>query len=842
MVSKNRTACAAADPQREAGVRRMIAEASESLETGKYLEAEAKLSEFLSGLAESIPVPLPEKSSLTQSLAGEAVLLSAEAVLRHGDPEGAVRRITEGEKNGWLRPENSRSSMLRANALLGMGRAREAREILNRELRSVSECGEIRLYAKLLQVSGAAEEFTGHPQSAQRRLRDSVALFRAIGDKRGLAVSSLAFAGFNRRVGRLREAEAGVADAAAAVSCISAPREKTSISFEKILILQAAGRFGETFEILADLAQREDRDPESRLSVVREVAEAKSLIGCGRLDEAEKTLSRLLLDVDGVGAKREKAEIRIGLGDVYAKQEKPDEAKVFYLKAEALGEEIFLGAEIKVGLALRFGKLFLAEGEPRRAGPMLRKAASVAARHGWKQQQGMALAALGESHRIRGRLEQACVDFSAAASCFDSAGDHARQGAALLEAASTWHRRHQDKERMLQTAGFADTLSGADSGADQVDELPEAWCNQFMARRHYRMIDDGAGDAACDDLAAVLRMSESRNFCVTRSESSDRCCEKTGKGPRIVSVSPAMTKALDIVDMVAGTREPVLIFGETGTGKELVARRIHEMSDRCRGAFVAVNCSAVPDTMFEREFFGHCRGAFTGAEQSSPGFCQRAHGGTLFLDEIGDMSPTQQVKLLRLLQEGTFQALGDPTERRVELRTIAATNADLGSRMADGRFRRDLYYRLQILSVELPPLRERREDLEPLMREFIRRVLQVDVAPCDLFTDEALRAMTHYPWPGNIRELDGMTRRMALLAGKYGRATLAMLPPHIASWCDKPSAIRGGLDLSRHLDTAERGRIEHALVLSDGNRSRASKLLGISRNTLYKKMDRHGLA
>jgi transcriptional regulator with PAS, ATPase and Fis domain len=302
-----------------------------------------------------------------------------------------------------------------------------------------------------------------------------------------------------------------------------------------------------------------------------------------------------------------------------------------------------------------------------------------------------------------------------------------------------------------------------------------------------------------------------------------------------------MKQLIALVEVSATTTEPVLITGETGTGKELIARLIHEKGDRARRPFVPVNCAAIPETLFEREFFGHARGAFTGADGERPGLCEAANGGTMFLDEIGDMPAYLQVKLLRMLQEGTFHRLGDPVERRTDLRIIAATNAPLPDLIAGGTFRQDLYYRLQTLEMNLPPLRERPEDLEPLIRLFVNKILDDDVEPHDLFDDDVMTVLEHYPWPGNVRELEAMTRRLALLARHSGRATLEMLPESMRKWRSHKPAPKGSLHLAGYLEKVERERIGQALLIKGGNKSEAARALGISRNQLYRKMQKYGI-
>jgi transcriptional regulator with GAF, ATPase, and Fis domain len=256
---------------------------------------------------------------------------------------------------------------------------------------------------------------------------------------------------------------------------------------------------------------------------------------------------------------------------------------------------------------------------------------------------------------------------------------------------------------------------------------------------------------------------------------------------------------------------------------------------------VVVNCPAIPENLFERELFGHSRGAFSGAEQDRIGLCEAADGGTLFLDEVGEMPLNLQPKLLRLLQEGTYRRLGEVAERKVNFRIVAATNADLGELMSRGQFRADLYFRLQVVPVVLPPLRERGEEIDPLVALSVRRVMGPAVAPADVFAEEVLVALRRYPWPGNVRELEGVVRRLALVAARAGKATVGSLPVEMARWLDRPSGVHRGSSLAVSLERAERERIVQALTAAEGNRTVAARMLDISRASLYRKMERLGI-
>jgi transcriptional regulator with GAF, ATPase, and Fis domain len=312
----------------------------------------------------------------------------------------------------------------------------------------------------------------------------------------------------------------------------------------------------------------------------------------------------------------------------------------------------------------------------------------------------------------------------------------------------------------------------------------------------------------------------------------------------IVGRSPALRETLARAAKVAPTDATVLITGESGTGKELVARAIHHASLRADGPFVALNCAALPDALLESELFGHERGAFTGAERQKPGRFELAAGGTLFLDEVGELSPAVQAKLLRVLQEKEFQRVGGTATLRADVRLAAATNRDLGRLVEEGRFREDLYYRLNVFSVHLPPLRERGDDVLRLAAHFARELsLRMGKGETGL-SREAREALLAHPWPGNIRELQNAIERALILSdgGLITSVQLGLAPRRI------PAAHAGERDAggtpgsSGSLAEWERRMVTDALARAGGNKSRAARILGLTRSQLYTRLKRFGLA
>jgi transcriptional regulator with PAS, ATPase and Fis domain len=298
-----------------------------------------------------------------------------------------------------------------------------------------------------------------------------------------------------------------------------------------------------------------------------------------------------------------------------------------------------------------------------------------------------------------------------------------------------------------------------------------------------------------------------------------------------------MKRLFHLLDRIIDSDLPAVVVGESGTGKELVARAIHFYGPRKRGPFVTENCGAIPDTLLESVLFGHRKGAFTGADRDRPGLFEVASGGTLFLDEIASMTQTMQTKLLRTLQEGVIRPLGGSAEKNVDVRIIAASNRNLASLVREGSFREDLYYRMNVVSVEVPPLRDRREDVPVLVAHFIEKHAtgrKVELEP------EALARLMAYDWPGNVRELENEIMRALVLGGDVVEAHL-VLPDRDVDAIRPADSAQTDLDLKGQMERLERSMIGKALRRSGGNQSASARLLGISRYGLIKKMRRLGI-
>jgi DNA-binding NtrC family response regulator/predicted hydrocarbon binding protein len=382
---------------------------------------------------------------------------------------------------------------------------------------------------------------------------------------------------------------------------------------------------------------------------------------------------------------------------------------------------------------------------------------------------------------------------------------------------------------------------------------------------HYREIDcKGKGDRACRIIGKTLDMWEDEIpdpvadqllELQTEVENLRYSLEEDKTFGDMVGASAAFKATCELIEKVADSQVTVLLLGETGVGKEMFARSLHSISPRANNRFVAVNCAAIPEELIESELFGVEKGAFTGAHQSKPGRFERAHGGTLFLDEVGELSPAAQAKLLRVLQDGEFERVGDTRTRSADVRVVAATNRDLETDVERGEFRKDLFYRLNTFPVLVPPLRERREDIPLLVDRFLGKSMarhgrrRLSVCP------DALETLMHYEWPGNIRELENMIERGVIIAGPDGSITAVHLFPTMApdrprvassAIADMPATAGGGvagiLDGLDSLDNLEGRLLEEAVERSNGNLSAAARLLGITRPKLAYRLKKRGVS
>jgi len=370
-----------------------------------------------------------------------------------------------------------------------------------------------------------------------------------------------------------------------------------------------------------------------------------------------------------------------------------------------------------------------------------------------------------------------------------------------------------------------------------------------------RAMKDGAIDFLTKplqraQLLRVVRQALERRSLIQQNRALQRRLDDLLRQGNAIGVSPAFKQMMTLVQQVADSSATVLIQGESGTGKELAARAIHDGSPRHGGPFVAVNCAALPETLLESELFGYEKGAFTGAAGRKEGRFELADGGTLFLDEVADLSPVTQPKILRVLQEGEFERVGGTRTIRVDVRIVTATNQDLAQLVRDTRFREDLYYRLNVITVTTPPLRDRREDIRVLAQHFLRVYAAKNNRVLEGFTDEALGCLEAYRWPGNVRELENVVERAVVLA-RGAVIEAANLPPNVtersvtfartepAGGPAAPGAAPDGVFTIRvgtPLAEVEQRVLEETLRFAKGNRTVTAKLLGIDPKTVFRKL------
>jgi len=348
----------------------------------------------------------------------------------------------------------------------------------------------------------------------------------------------------------------------------------------------------------------------------------------------------------------------------------------------------------------------------------------------------------------------------------------------------------------------------------------------------------------------IEELMESKTGVFADDEGASKIDSLLSSPKYIVGESRAIRKVLRLVAMVAKKKASVLITGESGTGKELIARAIHDLSPRCKESFVAINCGAIPENLLEDEFFGHVRGAYTDARQPRKGKLEQASKGTLFLDEIGEMPAPLQIKLLRVLEDRTFQRLGSNETVKVDFRLVAATNSNLWDRVKEGQFREDLFYRLNVVPVHIPPLRDRKEDLALLARHFTKVLSREYGEKAKEFDPDSLKMLTHHDWPGNIRELRNVVELAFILAEERQVLTQSDLPTLAASLSgDTRSHIfenlmelpEEGINLNQVVTEVEKNLIFQSLQRTNGNKGKAARLLELKRTTLVEKLRRMNL-
>ena len=340
-----------------------------------------------------------------------------------------------------------------------------------------------------------------------------------------------------------------------------------------------------------------------------------------------------------------------------------------------------------------------------------------------------------------------------------------------------------------------------------------------------------------DELHVILTKAWERQQLGRENAQLRAALDRVSPATDIVGETDAIRNVLRLIQKTAPTDSPVLILGESGTGKELVARALHSNSHRAEKPMVTINCAALQESLLESELFGHEKGAFTGASAAKLGLFEVANGGTLFVDEVGELAPALQAKLLRVLEDGSLRPVGSTREKKVDVRIIAATNRNLQLEVDENRFREDLFYRINVLGIELPPLRERQDDIPLLIDHILRRSARGKWH----IVDEARKALCHYRWPGNVRELSNIIERATILADD-NRITMAELPETVSRCADARSVIDDvNEDAIDDLEERERLHVARVLAREQGSRKRTAEALGINRRSLYRLIEKYGL-
>ncbi len=346
-----------------------------------------------------------------------------------------------------------------------------------------------------------------------------------------------------------------------------------------------------------------------------------------------------------------------------------------------------------------------------------------------------------------------------------------------------------------------------------------------------------------DEIRMVVRNALALRQARTENKELKKKLIRSKKSKKIIGQSPRMRSVFKMVEKIAASKATVLVNGESGTGKELIAQSIHQHSERSEGPFVAINCGAIPETLLESQLFGHVKGSFTGADRDHDGFCRQANGGTIFLDEIGETPHAIQVKLLRMLQEREIYPVGSSKPEKVDVRVVAATNRDLEQEVANGNFRIDLFYRLNVIPLNLPALRERNDDIPLLVDHFLRQLCPNEYQGNlgSMINDTALQALHGYDWPGNVRELENVIERASIIRDAQV-ITVLDLPLDLQKGTNTELAA-GQMSVGGHitLDDLEKTHILAVLESTGGARKQTSEILGINASTLYRKLKKYGV-
>ncbi len=694
------------------------------------------------------------------------------------------------------------------------------------------------IFADYLALKGIAEYRRGETETAVNDLEVSYSLFSLRKDDFGMGDLANRLGNLHRKQNQYFESLRWLGRAQEAFTTLKMPRKQSMTLLNLGVTHYKSGNLpAATKNLLASHKIGKEGNWPHRM-LFTNIALGNVLRMQRQTTEARKRLHTAYTQAQDLGYPREEALALEFLGDVYRDEGQHAQAQRYYARAMAIGKTIAPKGDIVMEIHRRNGECLMAQDELGEAIKELNKCIKLAKAQGDRFEEAVALRILSEIKKEAGDLDVAETFITDSTEILTEIG--ARFELALSLASWTELKIRQ-----------------VDRGSSIIPDhllLTQALGHANKALEH--AIFTGVAPLIEECRHSSQRISALRANHQRANAKRNKLSNRPKPTNVIIHQSLVMRDMLEMTDMFANNMEPVLITGETGTGKELIARRLHMNSQRSDKKLVSVNVTTLPATMFEREMFGHVRGSFSSADQDGLGFVGEAHGGTLFLDEIGELPLEAQPKLLRLLQEGTYQALGDPTERYADIRIVAATNASLPEMVKQGKFRSDLYFRLKVLELELPPLRERDGDIPLLMRHFLIDLAGRQVELSQYFDLDTLDMLERHDWAGNIRELAVLARRAHIEMTTRGRVRVrvnrengssffATGPQESFSVEDEPEMemeAASGTDNAPTFNYAnERARIVMAMDQSGGNRAEAAAALGMARSTLYRRMKRLGL-
>ncbi len=726
--------------------------------------------------------------------------------------------------------------LLRGWCYLVLSRHGQVEEIARNFLQRNIYNNDPEVAASFLFLLGKTQYILHKYNDARQHYSDSLALYRYAGNTEHSCAVLCALGLVEKEVGRLSKSIEYYDKALSLVDSNIYKDRVADICLNKAIALLKHGKANEALIVIKENIASKFLAP---LIVAKSmIVNARILIVNNSLNKASDVAHSALSIISSDKYLREEAICLETCGDIELKRNNISTAHMYYMRSEQVARVIDDSSDLLGGIMMRMASFHNTNGNYPEGLEFGKRSMAVLESVGICYDLGILYRIISESYL-------GLLNFSAAYKYILKSIALLQNHEALRELAGSyltaaaicceWHKYYQQSSPIDDALAALVIESYNKIAFDNRTLYEAAWNNALEAHSLYSMHGNNAELEYVEALFKNIKIMQPSGPQVVSVVTTSVTKYNSAT---LVSYSKSMKSLLSVIEIAANSEEPVLLTGETGTGKELIARIIHERGGRGGAPFIPVNCAAIPEQLFEREFFGNVKGAFTGADANAAGLSEQANGGTLFLDEIGEMPHMLQAKLLRILQDGSYHRLGDPALRRVDIRVLAATNADIHAMVADNKFRPDLYYRLKTLEIHIPPLRERTEDIEPLMSFFIDKMLGDHYRPRDIFDDELITLYYKYPWPGNVRELESITRRLALFAKHNQKATIGMLPKYMLQYASRKLMVGGTLRLDVYLEVAEKERILQALITSGGSRTIAANNLGISRKALYAKMKR----